>query len=147
MTKRTITKVWLWGLAGIVAGLVVAGIGVTLMLTGAGTWSGPSDRPIFTPTYGGYFATTVAITSAGGLILLGGAIAQFVAWIGALMNTSRGTDKTWFILLLVLGLVSVQFVMMIVYLLAGPDYPATPRYYGTPLPPPAPPPMAGARPA
>lgn len=144
MTKRTITRLWLWGLAGIVVGLIIAGAGVAMMLTGAGTWSGPADHPVFTPTYGAYFTTTVVIIVAGGLVLVGGSIAQFVAWIGALINTSRATDKTWFILLLVLGLLSAQFVMMIVYLLAGPDVPA-PWRYTMPLPPAAPPPAAGIR--
>ena len=144
MTKRTITRVWLWGLAGIIAGLIVAGIAVAFMLTGGGTWSGTTEHPVFTPTYGGYFAGTVAAVVLGGLVVAAGAIAQFVAWIGALINTARGTDKTWFVLLLVLGLLSFQFVMMIVYLLAGPDYAAPPRYTATPAPPP---PVSGAHPA
>lgn len=140
MSKRTITRIWLWGLAGILGGLVIAGIGAALMLTGAGTWSGPSDKPVFTPTYGGYFATTILIVVLGGVALLAGCIAQFVAWIGALINTARGPDKVWFILLLVLGLLSFQFIMMIVYLLAGPDYPPAPKYWAPPMQPPAPPP-------
>jgi hypothetical protein len=57
----------------------------------------------------------------GILAVIGGALAQFVAWIGAVLNTSRLEDKTWFIVLLVLGLLSFGFIAMIVYLVAGPD--------------------------
>ena len=57
----------------------------------------------------------------GGILVLIGAIGQFVAWIGALVNTSKLVDKTWFILLLVLGLLSVGFIAMLVYVIAGPD--------------------------
>ena len=57
----------------------------------------------------------------GILAVIGGALAQFIAWIGAVLNTSRLEDKTWFIVLLVLGLLSFGFIAMIVYLVAGPD--------------------------
>ena len=57
----------------------------------------------------------------GILAVIGGALGQFVAWIGAVLNTSRLADKTWFILLLVLGLVSFGSIAMVVYLVAGPD--------------------------
>jgi len=50
-----------------------------------------------------------------------GPLAQFIAWIGAVLNTSRLDDKTWFIVLLVLGLFSFGFIAMLVYLFAGPD--------------------------
>ena len=45
----------------------------------------------------------------------------FVAWIGAVINTSRLEDKTWFLLLLLLGLFSFGFIAMLVYVIAGPD--------------------------
>jgi hypothetical protein len=50
----------------------------------------------------------------GILAVIGGALAQVIAWIGAVLNTSRLEDKTWFIVLLVLGLLSVGFVAMVV---------------------------------
>ena len=48
-----------------------------------------------------------------------------MAWIGAVVNTSRLEDKTWFVVLLVLGLLSFGFIAMLVYILAGPDGTAT----------------------
>jgi uncharacterized membrane protein YedE/YeeE len=63
----------------------------------------------------------VALVVVGALAMLGGAIGQFVAWIGAVLNTSHLEDKTWFILLLVLGLLSFGFIAMLVYVIGGPD--------------------------
>jgi hypothetical protein len=50
-----------------------------------------------------------------------GSIAGLVAWIGALINTAQLDDKAWFVVLLVLGLLSFGFVAMIAYVIAGPD--------------------------
>ena len=55
------------------------------------------------------------------LAIIGGSLGQFVAWIGAVVNTARLDDKTWFVVLLVLGLLSFGFIAMLVYVLAGPD--------------------------
>jgi hypothetical protein len=44
-----------------------------------------------------------------------------VAWIGALLNTAQLDDKTWFVVLLLLGLFSFGLLAMIAYVIAGPD--------------------------
>jgi hypothetical protein len=66
-------------------------------------------------------SSTIAFVVLGVVAMFGGAIGQFVAWIGAVVNTARLDDKAWFILLLVLGLLSFGFIAMLVYILAGPD--------------------------
>jgi hypothetical protein len=53
--------------------------------------------------------------------MIGGAIGGLVSWIGALLNTAQLEDKTWFIILLVLGLLSFGLFAMIAYVIAGPD--------------------------
>jgi len=63
----------------------------------------------------------VGLAVIGVFAIVGGAIGQFVAWIGAVVNTSRLGDKTWFVVLLVLGLLSFGFIAMLVYVMAGPD--------------------------
>ena len=63
----------------------------------------------------------------GVLGIVAGGIGQFIAWIGALVNTSRLEDKTWFVVLLVLGLLSFGFIPMLVYVLGGPDGTAPPQ--------------------
>jgi hypothetical protein len=53
--------------------------------------------------------------------MLGGATGQLVAWIGAVINTAQLQDKTWFLVLLLLGVLSFGFIAMVFYVLAGPD--------------------------
>jgi hypothetical protein len=44
-----------------------------------------------------------------------------VAWIGAVLNTAHLPDKTWFVVLLVVGLLGFVFIATIAYMIAGPD--------------------------
>ena len=125
MTKSTIGKLWWGGLAGIAGGFIVAGISVAVMLAFGGTFTSTGDGKNynFVPSYDPTFWSAVAFTVFGGVVAFAGMVSQFIAWIGALVNTWRLPEKAWFVLLLVLGLVGHLFglVMMIVYLLAGPD--------------------------
>jgi hypothetical protein len=125
MPKSTIARLWWGGLAGIAAGLIVAGISFAVMMTLGGTFNARPDGKSydFIPNYGPTFWWTVTTAALGGLIALAGGVAQFVGWIGALVNSWRLPEKAWFVLLLVLGIIGHVFglVMMIVYLLAGPD--------------------------
>jgi hypothetical protein len=79
------------------------------------------------------FWALVSFIILGGIAVLGGIVVQFVAWIGAVLNTNQLVDKTWFNVLLwcgiaaiVLSLLSglgalVGWGLMIVYLVGGPD--------------------------
>jgi hypothetical protein len=57
------------------------------------------------------------------LLLLLAAVAHFVAWIGAVLNTAQLPDKTWFVVLLVVGLLGLVFIFIatVAYVIAGPD--------------------------
>ena len=77
----------------------------------------------------------VGLACIGILAIVAGVFGQFVAWIGALVNTARLDDKAWFVVLLVLGLLSFGFIAMLVYVLAGPDGTASPRRGIPPAPP------------
>ncbi len=57
----------------------------------------------------------------GSLALVAAAIGGLVAWIGALLNTSQLESKTWFLVLLLLGIFSFGFFAMVAYVIAGPD--------------------------
>ena len=48
-------------------------------------------------------------------------IGGLVSWIGALLNTAQLESKTWFLVLLLLGIFSFGLVAMIAYVVAGPD--------------------------
>jgi hypothetical protein len=65
--------------------------------------------------------TMVGLTVLAALAIIGGLIGGLVSWIGALLNTAEIEDKTWFVLLLVLGVLSFGLVAMIAYVIAGPD--------------------------
>jgi hypothetical protein len=63
----------------------------------------------------------VGLVVFGVLTMTGGWIAAVISWLGALVNTAQLDDKNWFVLLLVLGLLSFGFVAMVAYVLVGPD--------------------------
>lgn len=119
MSKSTITRLFVGSLMAVVGGGVVIVTGGLLMLAnGTLTMSGP-DVTGFQPSTTGW--SLIGLILVGVLATVGGAIGQFVAWIGAVINTSHLDDKTWFVLLLVLGLLTFGFIAMLVYVLAGPD--------------------------
>jgi len=119
MSKQTVTRLFVGSLIAVVVGIVFAVVGVALAFaSGAFVISG-QDLTTVEPIR--LTATAIVSITVGALGIIGGAIGQFVAWIGAVINTSKLEDKTWFILLLVLGLLSFGFIAMLVYVLAGPD--------------------------
>jgi hypothetical protein len=124
MTKSTVTKVFLGSLAAIAGGLMLMfGSMMTAYATGSLIMSGPDVTGIESTPFAW---SMVGLAVLGCVALMGGAIGQLIAWIGALFNTVQLTDKTWFIVLLLTGLFSFGFVAMIVYLIAGPDGTAAP---------------------
>lgn len=119
MSKATITKLFVGGIVAVVAGIVLAAVAF-LWAYGAGAFvmSGP-DVVAINGT--GFTAGLIAAGIVAVLAIVGGAIAGLVSWIGALINTVALEDKTWFVVLLVLGLMSFGFIAMIAYAIAGPD--------------------------
>ena len=119
MTKSTVTKIFIGSLFAIAGGVVLLAGGLFVAYAnGSFVMRGPDVVGIHPSAFTWSMA---GLGLVGVLAVLGGALAQFLAWIGAVLNTSRLEDKTWFIVLLVLGLLSFGFIAMIVYLVAGPD--------------------------
>jgi hypothetical protein len=123
MTKGIITRIWLWGIIGMAVGLLIAGVATGLMLAYGGTFvRAPSGNGYdFVPTVDANFWTALVFICLGGLLLVAGVVVQFVAWIGALVNSYQLQDKMWFLLTLLLGLIGLQLIVMIVYVIAGPE--------------------------
>lgn len=129
MAKSTITKTWIAGLAVLAGGLVVAIVGVALMLAYGGTFTqvaGDASSYTFVPTRDSFFWTTVVVIVAGGILAGVGWIVQLAAWIGALVNSYRIPDKTWFTVLLLGGVFGlaiglIGFAVMVAYVIAAPD--------------------------
>lgn len=119
MSKSTITKLFVGGIVAFIAGILLATFAFLWVLaSGAFVMNGPD---IVSITGTGYTAGLIAAGVVAVLAIIGGAICGLVSWIGALINTVALEDKTWFIILLVLGLLSFGFIAMIVYVIAGPD--------------------------
>jgi hypothetical protein len=119
MAKSTVTKLFVGSLIAVIGGVMLLAAGLLLAYAnGAFVMSGPDVTGIHPSLFAW---SVVGLAIVGILAMIGGAIGQFVAWIGAVLNTSRLDDKVWFVVLLVLGLLSFGFVAMLVYVLAGPD--------------------------
>jgi hypothetical protein len=119
MYKPTVVKLFVGSVIAVVAGILLAfGAVWAAYASGAFVMSGPDVIGI-DPTPFAWTMVGLAILAA--LAMLGGFIGGLVSWIGALLNTAELEDKTWFVLLLVLGLLSFGLVAMIAYVIAGPD--------------------------
>jgi len=119
MSKATVTKLFIAGLIAVAAGAVAMVIAVgAAFASDVFVVSGPDVVGV----NGSPLAfALLGVAVIGGLTIIGGAIAGFVSWIGALLNTSQLQSKTWFLVLLLLGIFNLGFFAMIAYLIAGPD--------------------------
>jgi hypothetical protein len=131
MTKRTITMVWLTGVGVMIVGGLLALFCSLALASHIGAFTANYQYNNYVPD--STFWALVSFIVLGGIAILGGIVTQFVAWIGAVINTNRLVDKTWFNVLLWVGVASVvlNFIggfgaligwgLMIVYLVGGPD--------------------------
>ena len=119
MSKITVTRLFVGSFMAIVAG-VALGLAalIAALANGAFVMSGPDVAGFNSSPFAW---TMVMLAVVGCLAVVGGAVGSLVAWIGALLNTAQLDDKVWFIVLLVLGLLSFGLVAMIAYVIAGPD--------------------------
>ena len=119
MTKPTITRLFVGSIVAVVAAVVLGIFACTgAFASGVFQLDGPDVVGV------NWSATTwwmIGLIVVAALAAVAGAIGGLIAWIGALINTARLDDKTWFILLLVLGLFSFGFIAMVAYVIAGPD--------------------------
>jgi hypothetical protein len=119
MSKSTITRLFIGSLLAIAGGLVLGFIAVLRGYTsGAFVMNGPDVVGVQSTAMAWTVAALVVI---GILAIIGGVIGQFVAWIGAVLETAQLEDKTWFLALLLLGVLSFGFLAMLAYVIAGPD--------------------------
>jgi hypothetical protein len=119
MSKTTVTRLFIGGGLAIIAGAILAIAAVWIAIANdVFIMNGPDIVGLS----GGAFAwSLLGLSVVGGLVIVGGLIAGFVAWIGALLNTWQLESKTWFAVLLLLGIFNLGFFAMIAYLIAGPD--------------------------
>ena len=65
--------------------------------------------------------TLTGLVALASLVMMAAAVAVFVAWIGAVLNTASLPSKTWCVVLLVVGLLGLPFIAALAYVIAGPD--------------------------
>jgi hypothetical protein len=119
MLKWTVTRLFVRSLLAIAGGLVLGFIAVLLGYSnGASVMNGPDVVGVQSTAMAW---TAAALVVIGILAMIAGVIGQFVAWIGAVLGTAQLEDKTWFLVLLLLGVLSFGFVAMLTYVIAGPD--------------------------
>ena len=127
MSKHTVTRVFVASLIAMAGGVVLLLVALWLAWTSGGLIMSGSE--VVGVRSQPFTWTRVAVAIVAVLVLIGAAIAQFVAWIGAVLDTARLPDKTLFIVLLVTGVLSFGFIGMIIYLVAAPDDRARPPLY------------------
>ena len=118
MSKSVVTIVFVGGVIAMIAGVVISAIAVIGALAGGLV---VIDGRGIVGVDGSVVWTMLGPVLLGGAAVAGGALAGLIAWLGALVNTFQLEDKTWFLVLLVLGLFSFGFLAMIAYIVAGPD--------------------------
>jgi drug/metabolite transporter (DMT)-like permease len=117
--RRSLVRWFYWsGLA-----LILVGVGVLLLSLASGVTTTVNNLGQSTST-----PNNVPLFIAGVAICVIGALAVSVAWIGALIRTAQLGQWVWFVLLLVF-----HGVMLLVYVIAGPDEPprTAPLYSGS----------------
>jgi hypothetical protein len=119
VSKATVTRLFIASLIAVTAGAVLAVIAVALAFANDVFVMNGSTVVDVRPS--ALAVSLLGLGVLGGIAIIGGAIAGFVSWIGALLNTSQLQSKTWFLVLLLLGIFNLGFLAMIAYVIAGPD--------------------------
>ena len=119
MSKQVIARLF-FGSLGALVGCMVLAAGAAMVAVGGDVFimNGPDVVGVRSGT-GAWAALTLAVLAL--ILLLASAAGGFVSWLGSLAATANRTDKSWFILLLVLGLLSIGFLATLIYLIAGPE--------------------------
>lgn len=117
MPRSVIARLFYGSLIAIGAAIIPLVVAGAIALSGSSlVMNGPDVVGVRSPS--GWIAAVFAVVA--GLVLIGASIAQFVAWIGMLIESAPFENKTWFVVLLVTGLLGFGLITMLVYILAVP---------------------------
>ncbi|SFN54538.1 hypothetical protein [Mycetocola miduiensis] len=127
MSRSVIAKLFYGSLIAIVIAIAVLGAAIAF-----GSSSFTMDGSDVVGIQSAFGWGTVAVGASAVLVIVAASVAQFVAWIGALINTAPLENKTWFVILLVSGLLGFGLIAMLVYLLTEPHGPRAAVPAGSP---------------
>jgi hypothetical protein len=129
VSKSLVTRLFIGAALAMIAGLLITFAAViTALANGVLTIGGPQVVSVNGAGFAGMVAWLLVAALAFGV----GSVLGIASWIGALVNTYQLEDKTWFVIVLVLGIVSLGWVAMLAYVVAGPDgasYASGPRRF------------------
>ena len=119
MSKQMIGRLFFGSLTAFVGSMLVAAAAVLVAVN----WDvfimdGPDVGGVRSGA-GAWSALTLGVLAV--ILVVASAVGGFVSWLGALAATGGRADKSWFIVLLVLGLLSIGFLATLIYLVAGPE--------------------------
>ena len=119
MNKATVTRLFIGSIIAVIAGAILAVAAVWLAIANdVFVMSGPDIEGIRGSALGW---SLLGAGLVGGLAVAVGLIGGLVSWIAALLNTWQLETRTWFAVLVLLGIFNLGFFAMIAYLIAGPD--------------------------
>ncbi|HEX7471477.1 MAG TPA: hypothetical protein VF323_00205 [Candidatus Limnocylindrales bacterium] len=119
MSKTTVTRLFIGSGIAITSGAILAVAAVWLAIANdVFEMAGPDIAGI----RGSALAwSLLGLGIVGGVAMAGGLVGGLVSWIGAVLNTWQLQSKTWFAVVLLLGIFNLGFFAMLAYLIAGPD--------------------------
>jgi len=119
MTKATVTRIFIGGGLAATAGAILAIVAVWIGIANdVFVMNGPD---IVGLRESALTWSLLGLGIVGALGFATGLIAGIVSWIGALLILAQLESKTWFVVLLLLGMVNLGIFGMIAYLIVGPD--------------------------
>ena len=119
MSKATVTRLFIGSVIAATAGTILAIAAIWVAIANDVFVMRGNDIVGIQGGTAAWFL--LGLAAVGGLVFFGAMIGGLVSWIGALLNTSQLDSKTWFLVLLLLGIFSFGLVAMIAYVIAGPD--------------------------
>jgi hypothetical protein len=119
MPRTTVTRLFIGSVVAVGAGALVA-IGAIWLAIANGVFVMSGEEIVGIQGSAAAWSL-LGLAIAGGLTIMGGLIGGLISWIGALLNTAQLERKTWFVVMLLLGIFNLGFLAMLAYVIAGPD--------------------------
>ena len=119
MSKATVTRLFVGSLIAGTVGAVAVILAVAVAL--ANDVFVLSGSELVGIQQSGLAWVLLVLAVGGGVAIVAAFVGGLVSWIGALLNTAQLESKAWFLVLLLVGIFNLGILVMIAYMIAGPD--------------------------